>query len=147
LNGTATTPIFPESDDSYGDLTGLPDGISGDMYRYGGFPGGATGLDGLEEPSSKHKPNGWGVVLPLLLVTFFCCFVFQTYQKNANRGGRGLRTSTHESEGINLVETYSNARKWASNRAADAFDRRRDQWLAAHDFSRNNNDPDEDTML
>jgi len=98
-------------------------------------------------PSLKPKPNGWGVILPLLLITFFCCFVFQTYQKNGGGGGRrGVRTATHESEGINLVDTFSNTRKFVSNRAADAFDRRRDPRLAANDFSRNN-DPDEDTML
>ena len=34
-----------------------------------------------------------------------------------------------------------------SNRANDSFDRRRDQRLAANDFSRTANDPDEDGML
>ena len=77
---------------------------------------------------------------------FFCCFVFQTYQKNHGIR-RGVRTA-HETEGINPVEaTYGKARNFVSNRTSDAMDRRRDPRLAANDHSRNNYDPDEDTML
>lgn len=123
-------------------------------FEYGGLYGedmagllnGGKGPGPESSPSRKPEPNAAGIVLPLLLVTFFCCFVFQTYQKNGNRRG-GVRTATHESEGINLVSaTYTNARKFVSNRAADAIDRRRDARLADNDFSRNT-DPDEDTML
>ena len=143
--------------DTYGDdnfaggLGNLPDG-----FRSGpdGFGRDFDDYDDLDPDlpggdPSKKKPSGMGVGLPLLLLAFFGCFFYQTYQKHQRRRRQG----PDDSEGISLMDCVRPAARAMSNRTSDMIDRRREQsrgGLARNEGGGgrwNGRDEDEDGML
>lgn len=97
----------------------------------------------LHPPDSKHS-GGLGL-LPILLLGFLGCFLYQNW-----RNSRPQRTRTSDQEeGVGLMDFCRPGRtgSWG-NRTSDMIDRRRDPGLAANDFSRTrNHDDDDDGML
>lgn len=133
-------------DETYGDdpserLSGLNDELFKEMGSLD-----PTGAD------AHKKASGGGAWLPILMLGFFGCFMYQQYQKS--RPSRS-HNSDHE-EGAGLMDFCRPARSAArdaardfGNRTSDMLDRRRDQRLAANDYGRgrHGHEEDDDGML
>jgi len=151
VNGPPSSP-GEEDDDSYDE--------SDELGRFhindGDIPEGFPGLDHLDhdelvmqaldpEGHAIKQDNGWGGVLPILLLGFFGCFMYQQYQKSNARNGRG--NPDHE-EGAGLMDFCRGGRAALGNRTSDMLDRRRDKSLTGNDYSRGGrHDEDDDGML
>ena len=124
-----------------GELSNLDSGAYYDSPQTGAL------ADFMHAPPPPHKkPQPFGGVIPILLLAFFGCFIYQTY---LNARPQRSRTSDHE-ESMGLMAFCSSGRASAwLNRGTDMFDRRRDASLAKNDFSRarNRDDDDDDGML
>ena len=119
------------------------------LYNYNGndFTGslddGPTSMRAPPPPPHKRPTT---TILPFLLLAFFGCFMYQTYQKNKPRRTRTGDEDHEERSG--LMDFCRPARSALGNRTSDMLDRRRDQRLATNDFSRTRTDEfDDDGML
>ena len=107
---------------------------------------GPVGAAAAAPPPPHRVKKGSASVLPLLLLAFFGCFMYQTYSKAKPR------TSQHDhEESASLMDFCRPGRSGSlGNRTSNMLDRRREDGrsLAKHDFAgRQDVDYDEDGML
>lgn len=74
-------------------------------------------------PARRASKGLGGAVMPLMLLIFFGCFLYQNHIKKY--GGRGRRSSRDEnSEGVSLIDCMRPAARAMKNRASDMLERR-----------------------
>ena len=155
------TPELMSYDDSLGHLgklTGLDtDFNDGRPYKYDDevlnrFSRGGADFDSLGpiHHTPTKKDNSMGGLLPILLLGFFGCFMYQQYQKS-KPNARGMRAANNDhEEGMGLMDFCRGSRSALGNKASDMLDRRRDKPLTGNDYGRggrHDHEEDDDGML